>query len=524
MPEAPTVNATALAADSHAIIMLRSALALPADGSGVRPLDTGEWSRLAAALKASAWRRPGALLGQTAAAIAHALDFAIPEAERFAALLSRHAALSMELDRLAARGIHVLTRVEPDYPDRFKQRLGTRAPAVLFVAGVLAGLAQRTLAVTGSRDLDSAGATFARLLGEQCAGAGVTVVSGAARGADREAMNAALAADGRAVGVLADGLQKQVADREAAALIQEGRLTLLTPFLPDAGFEAAHAHDRNRLIYSLGDIAAVVSSDTGKGGTWSGATEALRERWAPVFVRDATDAPPGNAALLRQGALPLMPLLLAEMDDIHAALLASAAAASAGEDAAGRAVRQDEGSTSGVINDDGTEHSRRTLIAGKAATGKVGKRGASKQPDVHNAEHLDLPAPPPQAPAGMPLRVAEANGASYPTIHAGEACQRGLAIHIGPANPPSCHPSEQPCTSSTEPVDLFDIAWPLIAAYLHRPHPTREVAAAFGLEPAQAQRWLRRAADHGLAELVGKTFGYRAVTADRPATVQAALL
>ena len=36
---------------------------------------------------------------------------------------------------------------------------------------------------------------------------------------------------------------------------------------------------RNRLIYCLADYAIVVASDAEKGGTWAGATEALKAGW-----------------------------------------------------------------------------------------------------------------------------------------------------------------------------------------------------------------------------------------------------
>lgn len=507
------MNVAALTADSHAILMLRSALALPADGAGLQPLDHGEWSRLAAALKASAWRRPGALLGKPPALIATELDYAIPDCERFAALLARHAQITIELDRLVALGIRALTRVEPDYPERFKARLGTRAPSVLFVAGSLDLLDGPTLAVTGSRDLDREGTAFARALGERCAVGGVTVISGGARGADREAMNAALAVEGRAVGVLADGLERQAAEREAAALIQEGRLALISPFLPSAPFEAAQAHGRNRLIYCLGDVAVVVASDVNRGGTWSGATEALRERWAPLFVRDGPETSPGNAALLQRGALPFGPELLEE-DDLHAALLMRVPPADAVHQPD---VALDQQPAEAPRNLDVNEGERKQT---RRATAKR----SGRQPQPGGGEPSDSLSDgirtENEAVVAVPERSVAGQG---PESAAG---QHDLPERETGATPeqPATRMEAPECAPEAPPVDLFEVAWPLIAAYLRRPHPVRDVAVAFGLEPGQAQRWLRRAAEQGLAELVGKTSGYRAVTADRPATVQPALL
>ena len=67
---------------------------------------------------------------------------------------------------------------------------------------------------------------------------------------------------------------------------------------------------RNKLIYTLADYALVVASDAGKGGTWAGATEALKARRVPVFVLDGPDIPEGNRQLLQQGAFAFPDSLL----------------------------------------------------------------------------------------------------------------------------------------------------------------------------------------------------------------------
>ena len=61
---------------------------------------------------------------------------------------------------------------------------------------------------------------------------------------------------------------------------------------------------RNKLIYTLADYAIVVASDAEKGGTWAGATEALKSKWLPIFVLDHPNMPEGNKLLIQKGALP----------------------------------------------------------------------------------------------------------------------------------------------------------------------------------------------------------------------------
>ena len=61
---------------------------------------------------------------------------------------------------------------------------------------------------------------------------------------------------------------------------------------------------RNKLIYTLSDYAIVVASDAEKGGTWAGATEAMRAKWLPVFVLNHSAMSDGNKLLLQKGAIP----------------------------------------------------------------------------------------------------------------------------------------------------------------------------------------------------------------------------
>jgi hypothetical protein len=87
--------------------------------------------------------------------------------------------------------------------------------------------------------------------------------------------------------------------------IEAGTLCFITPYHPDAPFSVGTAMGRNQLIYALADHAVVVSSDVGKGGTWEGATQAMRKNLAPVHVVDYEGMPPGNKELIRRGAKSL---------------------------------------------------------------------------------------------------------------------------------------------------------------------------------------------------------------------------
>jgi len=290
--------------DSLAMLLLCSHLGLSNDPD-LSPLKLREWNPLARKLAASAIARPGGMLGMTATDLQQALELTESEAERLARLLMRSGGLAIELERLAGLGIHPLTRADADYPLRFRDRLKESAPAVLFYAGSKDLLGQPGLAVVGSRHLDDAGQICAEFVGNACGLSGMVLYSGGARGVDTISMKASLESRGFAVGIVADSLEKSIRIPEYRSALSRGDACLATPYHPSAGFRVGAAMGRNRLIYTLADHAIVVASDAEQGGTWAGATEALKAQWLPVFVLDHPNMPKGNRALLEKGANPL---------------------------------------------------------------------------------------------------------------------------------------------------------------------------------------------------------------------------
>jgi DNA processing protein len=266
------------------------------------PYTLKDWNPLAKKLQ-SLSMRPAGLFGLSSEEIKTQLNISGDEAQRISHLLQRSGSLAIELERQASLGIHVLTRADTDYPARYRQRLKESAPAVLFFAGEKALLGQPGIAVVGSRHLDEAGQACADFVGNACGLSGLVLYSGGAKGVDTLSMNAALAARGTAVGILADSLEKTIRDPEHRAAISRGDLCLATPYSPSAPFSVGTAMGRNKLIYTLADYAIVVASDAEKGGTWAGATESLRAKWIPVFALDYPGMPEGNKMLMEKGAL-----------------------------------------------------------------------------------------------------------------------------------------------------------------------------------------------------------------------------
>ena len=288
--------------DSQAILLLCSHLGLPA-GDDLKPLTLREWNPLATKLHNSSLKRPGALIEASSAELKTLLDLSEDEADRLRRLLDRGGTLAIEMERLESLGIWVITRADDEYPERLRERLKTSAPAVLFGAGPLDLVGRSGLAIVGSRNVDETGQSAAEFAGGACADAKWVVYSGAARGVDEIAMKACLDRGGRAVGLLADSLEKAIRAPFSRQALSDGTLTLVTIYSPKAPFSIGAAMGRNKLIYALADMALIVSSDAETGGTWAGASEALKAGWGPVFVRDGEEVPEGNRKLLEKGAI-----------------------------------------------------------------------------------------------------------------------------------------------------------------------------------------------------------------------------
>ena len=285
--------------DSLALLLLCSQLEL--GESSAKALTLSEWNPLARKLQAASLR-PASLLTASIDELQSQLSLSSDDIWHLNELLARVDELNLALECFAQRGIYPITRVDPDYPQRFRQRLKDSTPPVLFYAGEKALIGQPGIAIVGSRHLDNAGQECARFVGNACGISGQVLYSGGAKGVDTLSMESALEARGTAVAVLADSLEKVVRNYKDA--LQRGDLCLVTPYSPTAGFSVGAAMGRNRLIYCLSDFAIVVASDAETGGTWAGATETLKNRWVPVFVLEHGGMPEGNKLLLQKGALP----------------------------------------------------------------------------------------------------------------------------------------------------------------------------------------------------------------------------
>ena len=134
------------------------------------------------------------------------------------------------------------------------------------------------------------------------------IVSGGSKGIDVISINYALENGGFAIAFLPDNIKTWIKDKYYRDYIMKGRLLIcshVSPFaLKTRTSFVSSAMERNKYIYVQSYATAVVKSDYNKGGTWAGATEAIKHRWVDVVVWDNKKYE-GNQRLIELGGIPL---------------------------------------------------------------------------------------------------------------------------------------------------------------------------------------------------------------------------
>jgi len=267
--------------------------------SATKPLPSREFWALRRRIE------PSALHGMTASEIAAELSVPSEDAERIAKLFDRAAGLAIALEKLDHSGIWTITGVGQRYPERLRTRLCDSAPVVLHGVGDTSLLDTDGVGVVGSRDISAEGSQIVGEIAKSAVKSALPVISGAARGVDGHAMNAAFEVGGQVVGVLADALERAVTRRDTRRGVADGQICLVTPFTPSAPFSVGNAMGRNKIIYALSRCTIVVASDHETGGTWAGATEALKNGYGRVASWIGPGSGAGNRALVQRGAFEL---------------------------------------------------------------------------------------------------------------------------------------------------------------------------------------------------------------------------
>ncbi|HEU0115219.1 MAG TPA: DNA-processing protein DprA [Thermomicrobiales bacterium] len=229
---------------------------------------------------------------------------AVLDARAVESLLRTRRALNpdRELERIIQGGIEAISIEDPRYPRLLREI--SAPPPVLYVRGELTSADETAVAIVGTRRATATGREIAARLGEDLAAAGVTIVSGLARGIDGAAHQAALRADGRTIAVLGSGPDVIYPPEHrllAERIVERG--AVLSDYPPGRKPDAMNFPARNRIIsgLSLGVVLVEAPAKSGALITADFAADQGREVFvAPGGMLAAASA--GSNALLRDGA------------------------------------------------------------------------------------------------------------------------------------------------------------------------------------------------------------------------------
>lgn len=172
--------------------------------------------------------------------------------------------LSAEISRCETYGCQIITSLDEEYPSLLKQIYDP--PIVLYFKGSISRADQSGVAIVGSRKSTHYGRETARKLSQQLAGAGVTIVSGGARGIDSSAHYGALYAKGRTLCVLGNGINLiyPPENRELFDQIAENG-AVLTQFPFNRPADRQSFPIRNRIVagMTLGTIVVEANAKSG---------------------------------------------------------------------------------------------------------------------------------------------------------------------------------------------------------------------------------------------------------------------
>ena len=215
--------------------------------------------------------------------------------------------LSAELKRVKEFGATVITQVSPSYPKSLREIHAP--PIVLYVWGELQDRDQHAIGIIGSRRTTHYGTESAKKLSYQLAYAGLTVISGLARGIDTAAHQGALAAKGRTIAVIGSGLLKLYPpeNRALAEKICNGSGAVVSEFSMEIEPDRQTFPMRNRIISGWSHGILVVEAGLNSGALIT-ASQALEQGRSVYAVPGHINAPSamGSNRLIQQGAKLVM--------------------------------------------------------------------------------------------------------------------------------------------------------------------------------------------------------------------------
>ncbi len=206
-------------------------------------------------------------------------------------------------EQILRQNLKIVSLFDSDYPQNLVQIYDP--PIVLFYRGNLPKNEQPSIAIVGTRKVTGYGRLVTEKFATELAAAGLTIISGLARGVDSIAHQSTLKAQGRTLAVLGGGLNQLYPpeNQNLANQIIDSGGAVISEYFPDVLPNPGHFPARNRIIAGLSQAVLVTEADINSGSliTARQALEMGREIFAiPGPITSQLSL--GTAELIKNGA------------------------------------------------------------------------------------------------------------------------------------------------------------------------------------------------------------------------------
>jgi len=181
----------------------------------------------------------------------------------------------------------------------------SRAPLLLYIKGDKQLLKDSAVAIVGSRSASQKSLRFTNTIAKKVCDQNKVVVSGYAKGVDRQALVSAINFKGKSIIVLPQGITTfKSGFKKYYKHIINGDVLVSSIFHPNVPWSPQNAMARNPIIYGLaGEIYVAESNE--KGGTWSGVIDGLRKGHKIYIRKPSQREKNANLLLIEKGAIPV---------------------------------------------------------------------------------------------------------------------------------------------------------------------------------------------------------------------------
>jgi len=217
-------------------------------------------------------------------------DRQINDLQKVKSSLANYAFLA---ENLQNSGIEVIPVISSEYSKTLKENLKKSAPPILYIKGNKQIMQEKSIAIVGSRDASEVALNFTDNIAQRASKEWKVVVSGFAKGVDKQALDSTVACKGQSIIVLPQGIMTFESGFKAYyRQIIDGDVLVLSTFHPKAGWGKELAMARNPIIYGLVKEIYVAESKPSKnrqgketkGGTYAGVIEGLK-KGRTIYVR-----------------------------------------------------------------------------------------------------------------------------------------------------------------------------------------------------------------------------------------------